>query len=344
MILPALFLMAVHIQPDAPAVEYRQPQLGTGNGMVAMAYGAGKSIYFASSKDNGRTFSPPVIVAADVLVALGRHRGPRVSILHNAIVITAVAGKGNSDGDLRVWRSTDSGKTWSASVAVNDVPAAAREGLHAMASDRKGNLFAAWLDLRGKGTRLYGSRSVDGGLTWSKNVLVYESPDGTICQCCHPSIAIDREGRISVMWRNVMQGSRDFYVSTSTDGLSFGKAQKMGTGTWQLNACPMDGGGLAVDDAGLVSVWRRESRIFLARPGQPEILLGNGKDVALATGKKGVYVAWSGPDGLQVHLPGEKGSVPLHKEGAFVNLLALPDGSVLAAWENHGTLTVEQLP
>jgi len=95
MILPALFLMAVHIQPDAPAVEYRQPQLGAGNGMVAMAYGAGKSIYFASSKDNGRTFSPPVIVAADVLVALGRHRGPRVSILPNAIVITSVAGKGN---------------------------------------------------------------------------------------------------------------------------------------------------------------------------------------------------------------------------------------------------------
>ena len=146
----SLFL-AVHIQPDAPAVEYRQPQLGAGNGIVAMAYGAGKSIYFTSSADNGRTFGPPVVVAGDVLVALGRHRGPRVSVLPNAIVITAVAGKTvaegphahglPSDGDLRVWRSTDSGKTWSLRGLVNDVPAAAREGLHAMASDRKGNLL-----------------------------------------------------------------------------------------------------------------------------------------------------------------------------------------------------------
>ena len=35
---------------------------------------------------------------------------------------------------------------------VNDVPDSAREGLHAMAADANGNLFAAWLDLRSKGT------------------------------------------------------------------------------------------------------------------------------------------------------------------------------------------------
>ena len=132
-------------------------------------------------------------------------------------------------------------------------------------------------------------------MTWSKNVLVYESPDGTICQCCHPSIAIDGEGRISVMWRNVIQGSRDFYFSTSTDGLSFGKAQKMGAGTWQLNACPMDGGGLAVDDTGLVSVWRRESQIFLARPGPAGDLVRQRERCRPRGGKEGLYVAWSGP-------------------------------------------------
>ncbi|MEO8130162.1 MAG: sialidase family protein [Bryobacteraceae bacterium] len=354
MILPALVLMAVRIQPDAPAVEYRQPQLAAGNGMVAMTYGAGKSIYFAASKDNGRTFAPAVTVASEGVLALGRHRGPRVTILPQSIVITAVAGKSAAegahahglpaDGDLRVWRSTDKGKTWTAAGIITDVPGAAREGLHAIAADRKGNLFAAWLDLRAKGTRLYGSRSLDGGLTWSKNVLVYESPDGTICQCCHPSIAFDRQGRISVMWRNVLQGSRDLYFSTSEDGQTFAKAQRMGNGTWQLNACPMDGGALAVDDAGLVSVWRRDGEIFLARPGQPETVLGKGKDVALAVGKKGLYTAWSGPDGIQVRLPGANASVPLHREGAFVNLLALPNGSVLAAWEHQGSLTVEPLP
>ncbi len=335
--------MAVRIQPDAPAVEYRQPQLAAGNGMVAMTYGAGKSIYFTSSRDNGRTFGVPVMAASDGVMSLGRHRGPRVSILPNAIVITSVAGKA-AEADLRSWRSTDNGKTWLPGGPINDVPGAAREGLFAIGSDPKGNLFAAWLDLRAKGTRLYGSRSVDGGITWSKNVLVYESPDGTICQCCHPSIAIDRLGRISVMWRNVMQGSRDLYVTSSTDGVHFEKAQKMGTGTWQLNACPMDGGGLAVDEQGPVSAWRRDGQIFLARPGEAETLLGAGKDVALAVGKKGLYTAWSGAGGIQVRLPGAKTAIPLNREGAFVNLLALPDGVVLAAWEHQGSLTVEPLP
>ncbi len=45
-----------------------------------------------------------------------------------------------------------------------------------------------WLDLREKGTVLYASKSMDHGETWSKNILVYRSPDGSICECCHPSI------------------------------------------------------------------------------------------------------------------------------------------------------------
>ena len=62
--------------------------------------------------------------------------------------------------------------------------------------DAKGALFAAWLDKRGKGTQLYGARSTDGGATWSKNIPIYKSPEGTICECCHPSIAIDAAGQI----------------------------------------------------------------------------------------------------------------------------------------------------
>ena len=114
---------------------------------------------------------------------------------------------------------------------VNDVPGAPTEGLHALAADSKGVLFAAWLDKRGKGTQLYGARSTDGGATWSKNVHIYNSPEGTICECCHPSIAIDAAGQILVMWRNSMGGSRDMYLARSRDGVSFSKPEKLGTGT-----------------------------------------------------------------------------------------------------------------
>ena len=314
--LPLLILLAVELRPGGGAAEFRQPQLAAAQGQVAITYGSGSAIYFASSTDGGHVFSPPVKVAETGALALGRHRGPRVTILRDAIVITAIAGKDISKdphahgmpekGELTVWRSIDRGKTWLRTGVINDVPGAAREGLHAIAADPNGNLFAAWLDLREPGTRLYGSRSTDGGRTWSKNALIYNSPDGTICQCCDPAIAIDQAGEIWVMWRNALAGNRDLYVSHSPDGVRFSAAQKLGKQSWALNACPMDGGGLAIDHGRVISAWRRGNEVFLAEPGLPESRLGEGKDVAIALGRKGAYVAWSGSRGVEAQAPGAK--------------------------------------
>lgn len=282
--------------PDAPA---REPQLAVNGSQVALAFGAGKAIYFSTSTDAGKTFSAPVKVSEAEIIPLTRHRGPRIVFAGHTIVITAVTGKTvaggahahglPSDGDLIAWRSADRGKSWSKGVVVNDVPGAPTEGLHALAADAKGNLFAAWLDKRtGHGTKLYGARSNDGGVTWSKSALIYESSEGTICECCHPSVAIDSSGQILVMWRNWLAGARDMYLTRSRDGVAFSKPEKLGTGTWQLNACPMDGGGLVISQERVVSAWRRDHEIFLASPGEREVGIGEGVDVAIAAAP-GVY-------------------------------------------------------
>lgn len=345
-------LLAMNVAPVSNGVPNRQPQLAAGYGMVGLTFAAGQAIYFAASQDDGRTFSSPVKVTEAKILAAGRHRGPRAVILKDAIVISAVVGEiaGDAhahglpgDGDLVSWRSTDRGKTWSRAGTVNDEPRAAREGLHAMTADSQGNLFAAWLDLRSKGTKLYGSRSTDGGITWAKNVLIYASPDGTICECCDPSLAVDASGRISVMWRNALGGFRDLYVSSSADGAQFTAPQKVGDGTWKLNACPMDGGGLVMDHGRLVSAWRREGDVFLAPAGKPETRIGTGKDVAIAAGRKGPYVAWSNGPGLEIQTPGAPAPTQLAANGSFVNLTALADGSVLAAWELNGVIETRRI-
>src|SRR5215813_8143328 len=143
-------------------------------------------------------------------------------------------------------RHTICGRDWSSDVCSSDL-------LHALTSDRNGNVLAAWLDKRAEGTQIYGSRSTDGGRTWSKNVSIYASPDGTVCQCCGPSIAAADSGQVWVMWRNALQGSRDLYITSSRDGVRFEPARKIGVGTWPLNACPMDGGGLAVEGDHVIS-------------------------------------------------------------------------------------------
>lgn len=338
-------VLSMNIGPVSNGVPNRQPQLASAHGMVALTFAAGQSIYFASSTDDGRTFSPPVKVVEAKALSAGRHRGPRVAILKDAIVITAVAGDqgGGVDGDLVTWRSMDGGKTWARAGKVNDEPGATREGLHAMAADAHDNLFAVWLDLRSKGTKLYGARSTDGGVTWSKNVLIYNSPDGTICQCCDPSLAVDASGDISIMWRNALGGSRDMYVTTSKDGVQFTAPQKVGNGTWKLDACPMDGGGLATDHGQLISAWRRESDVYLSSPGKPETKIGTGKDVAIAAGRKGAYVAWSKGPALEIKTPDAAAPAQLAPAGSFVNLAALADGAILAAWEANGIIETRRV-
>jgi hypothetical protein len=343
---------AAHLPPIAADSPAREPQLASQGSRVVLAFGAGDAIYFSASADSGQTFTRPKLVAGGGVLPLNRHRGPHIALSGNSIVITAVVGQTlasgphahglPSDGDLLAWRSADNGKTWNGPVIVNDVAAAPTEGLHSLSANEKGELLAAWLDHRGNGkTKLYAARSADGGLHWSRNFMLYESPDGTICECCAPTVIAAVNGKWAVMFRNVLNGSRDMYLTEVSDSVA-GPARKLGEDTWKLNACPMDGGGLAIHKGEVYSAWRRDHDVFLTRAGQPEQRLGSGSDVAIAANKESVYVAWVQAGKVEVVA---KGGTPLvlGEHGANVSLVALASGA-LAAWESNSGLQIERLP
>lgn len=336
-----LFLLAASA---AAPVEFAgvQPQLAALGHRVALVFGEGQTIYFAGSLDAGRTFSSPVALPSRGILALGRHRGPRVAIAGEAIVVTAILGAQRDGGDVFAWRSTDDGRSWSAPARLNGVADSAREGLHGTGGAGK-VVAAVWLDLRAPGTRLRAAVSLDAGATWSPDRLVYESPSGTVCECCHPSVAVSREGDISVMFRNSLGGSRDLYLTTSRDGgLSFEAAKKLGEGTWKLDGCPMDGGALALDaQGGIGTVWRREKDVFFARPGQPEQRVGTGVDPAIALGPNGARaVAFRDGQGVAVRDGESPEARTLAPGGQAPVLVAMGDGSWLAAWERDGRVFV----
>lgn len=346
-------VLTLNIGPAPDKTPYRQPQLAAGNGMVAMAFANGGSVMIALSSDGGRSFSPVHKVSEAPLLATGRHRGPRVLITDHEIVVSAVTGNTPAtgehahglpaDGDLVVWRSSDKGKTWSKPSIVNDVPGAPREGLHAMVSDGHGQLAAAWLDLRNTGTRLYGAFSKDAGATWSKNILIYEAPGGTICQCCAPSLAATGPGSFTVMFRNVLGDSRDLYTIRIKDGQVTSKPEKVGSGTWTINACPMDGGGLLYVAGQFTSAWRRGDDVFLSTPQRPETRIGSGVDIALAESGGHPYVAWQKAGKVVVWTAGKTETLA-EQGGGFPVLLSLSDGAVLAAWEAEGAISTRRLP
>src|SRR5205814_9534301 len=132
--------------------------------------------------------------------------------------------------------------------------------------------------------------------------------------CCHPSVAIDSHRRIYVMFRNNLAGARDMYLSHSDDGgATFSKAKKLGEGTWPVNGCPMDGGGVSIDREGNVSsIWRRQDTIYIDQAAQPEVVVAKGKNPAIAAAKDGVYAVWSGASGLiMAKTPGSREPIAL---------------------------------
>lgn len=328
-----------------------QPQLAARGAEVYLAFGAGDVVSVARSTDGGATFAQPVALAPAGKLALGAHRGPRIAVTRDAVLVASIAGAkgGGADGDVRLYRSTDRGRTWSAPTVVNSVPGAAREGLHGLAANTAGVVAIAWLDLRQKGTRIYAAVSRDHGVTW-RETLVYAAPAG-VCECCHPSVAVGDDGRIAVMFRNHLEDRRDMYVVESRDGATFAAPVKQGIGSWPLEACPMDGGGMAIDPAGTYAVWRREMTIFAsttaagATESSAEQELGPGRDPVVARIERGaeraVDIAWIADGAVVLRQAGKP--VATLGPGRFATLLALPERT-LVAFEQQGRVGVRAVP
>ena len=327
-------------KPSCP----QQPQLAVDEkGAIHLVFGVANAIKYCRSTDGGKSFSPIVELANSLQLSLGMRRGPRVAATSNAVCVTFVGGKEGKgrDGDLLAMRSTDGGATWTGPVAVNSVIGSAREGLHGMAAGPNGQLCCVWLDLRNKRTEVMASTSPDGGVTWEKNSLVYQSPSGNVCECCHPSVCFDVKGSVYVLWRNSLDGSRDMYWTKSNDGCeSFDEAAKLGLDTWQLDACPMDGGGIAIsDDRVAATAWRRENTVYLSTTAQTaERRLGNGEQPWIACTPDGPYVIWLEKRGgeAKLHRPNspEAEVVAQHAIDPVIVASRIGNGPVIAAWES----------
>lgn len=315
----------------------RQPQIAVDQrGTIYLAFGAAEDIFVCKSSDGGASYERPVKVGSLPKLALGMRRGPRIAASGETVVITAIS---HESGELSAWHSTDAGSTWSQPVVVNDSPQSAREGLHAMAMAPDGGLYCVWLDLRNGATQIYGAASHDGAESWSENCQIYVSPSGTVCECCHPSVAFDELGRIHVMWRNVVDGQRDMYVAASSDrGGSFGKAVRLGSASWTLDACPMDGGHLAVLHGKISTVWRREQKIFTASSDpRSERDLGRGEQPWMAATPNAHYIVWTSRRAGDLWLTTSLRDTPVKLSSVAGDpVIAAPlagPGPVVAAWE-----------
>ena len=317
-----------------------QPQVAMDTqGTIRIVFGLDDQILCVSSADHGMTFTSPVTVGEVKDMHLGMSRGPQIASSAQYSVITAMDKKGN----IHAFSLNHGTNQWIKNGVVNDSPSSAPEGLMSIAADDQDNFYAVWLDTRQDSKNKIYVASVEGGTAqWSKNVMAYQSPDGTVCECCKPNITV-KNSKVYIMFRNWLNGSRDMYVMQSDgESLSFASLQKIGVGTWKLNGCPMDGGGIFVDNQNAVHTsWQREGKIFYSQPDKKEIQVGEGRASSIG-GKENLVVAWQEGTTLKAKYLSTGKEVNVG-EGSFIKVIALNDKKVLCIWENNGNIFSKQL-
>ena len=309
------------------------------SGAIRLIFGNDDSIYCATSTDNGKTFSSPLLVGTVTSMHLGMSRGPQAASSKNFSLVTAM----DKEGNIHTFLLNHKTGIWMNASRINDIPGSAPEGLMSVAADNKDNFYAVWLDIRNGGhNNICFSSTTDQGTTWTENRIIYESPDKNVCPCCKPNIAVNGT-HVYVMFRNWLNGSRDLYLTESSDnGSTFSSAFKLGEGTWKINACPMDGGGLtAGDHAKVLTVWQRKGSIYLAKPDMQERQIGTGRNCNITDADSPV-ITWQNGKHLKV-LDLSTGKETEAGEGGFIQAVRTRNDQILCAWENNGKIAVRLL-
>jgi hypothetical protein len=321
---------------EKPLFYGQQPNLAIDQqGTLRMVYGEEDRIYVVTSTDEGKNFSIPVLVAKITDMHLGMSRGPQIASSANYSMVTAI----DKSGTIHSYLLNHRQNKWNKSANVNDVKGSAVEGLMALTADKEDNFYAAWLDIRlEKKNNIFFTSRKAGSEKWNPNTLVYKSPDQHVCECCKPNITFNNN-RLVISFRNWLMGSRDIYYSISLNkGKTFGKALKSGTGTWKLDACPMDGGGLAITGEGQVAAaWQRGGEVYFAVAGHPEQKIGAGRGVSLAQAKDRTMIAFQDNKSIKVYDSVSK-AVSTLGEGSSAKIYLLPNRKGLCVWEDNKSI------
>ncbi|MDP4231557.1 MAG: exo-alpha-sialidase [Bacteroidota bacterium] len=271
------FTTPIQVNMGGSGLADRSPMMRldrSGNIFIAWVRGADGSqngpIAMSVSSDGGSTFSMPVVVCSDANCNSNFQRTAQFVLdTKGNIHLVWMGNRVNKQPDIWYTRSIDKGKTWSTPISVCDADDSSKyaQDFPSIACDSSDNLYVSFLDSRevqrdskNGHVQLYFTRSLDGGMSWSKNMKADILPGGMggTCECCTERIAASSDGHLYIAFRSNINNLRDIWLARSNDkGLTFEPALKLSSGDWHVDACPVSGPNLALDaDEGAHIVWR----------------------------------------------------------------------------------------
>ncbi len=107
---------------------------------------------------------------------------------------------------------------FSTNVLVNDDVIPAKQSRPCLAAEPSGKLHVVWEDFRNKNWDVYYANSTDGGLSFGANLLV--TTQSTDDWQNDPSVAVDFQGTVHVVWEDNRDGNWSIYYANSLDGFA----------------------------------------------------------------------------------------------------------------------------
>jgi hypothetical protein len=127
-------------------------------------------------------------------------------------------------------------------------------------------------------------------------------------------------------------------------GKSFSAVQKLGTDTWKLNGCPMDGGGIVVGQSKIVrTTWQRKGMVYYAEPGKPEIYIAKGRECSvIETDNNNTVLTYQINDTVKLIRIENKNPFVIGK-GGFLKSAMLNDNKILCVWEQDNKIKYKKI-
>jgi hypothetical protein len=262
-----------------------------------------------------------------------------------------------TDGNVRLAVGNEHGTRFEPSVQLNSRRGSAPAGFVDVAIDRRGQVYATWIDPREAPPRheepaqlYYASVDDRGRVTEFDLTSEYTA---SICGCCRPAVVATEPGPLRFYYRNVDEdGYRDVYELIREPGGIVRRPQRLGPRMWKIEGCPSMG----PIHADHVTLWRDGSQGFTR-------LLASADDTADVVTVAGSDDEWSfsrSPrfvhtlhDGVPpVLAPGTPyGKVFALRDGQWKTLLdetppwcismVWIEGQILMSGDEHGELRLE---
>ncbi len=249
---------------DSPAADASaQPQLTSSNRGVILSWlesaGSETKLKFSERTAAGWSESRRIVVNSE-MVSNWADVPSVIRLANGTLVAHWLQEHAGAGSDLRLTRSTDDGRTWSAPFSPHHDGTRTQHGFASLFDSGDG-LGVVWLDGRtmtpgaGPGDEGTGEMALRGARFDRDWKQVSDGPiDLRVCECCPTASAVTYDGPIVAYRNRAADETRDIYVSRFT-GEAWTVPAVVHNDGWKIEGCPVNGPALSAIDRKVAVAW-----------------------------------------------------------------------------------------